>query len=109
MLAQANMLAPVQWRLSHTNPASTETRISQMKLEIDGPVPSELVGDNGPSVRPGDDPALYGSVALSPVTPVEARSFQTFKMVYTVGKLGIDDTGGVQIAFRRVGDMGRPQ
>ena len=80
-----------------------------MKLEIDGPVPSELVGDNGPSVRPGDDPALYGSVALSPVTPVEARSFQTFKMVYTVGKLGIDDTGGVQIAFRRIGDMGRPQ
>ncbi len=80
-----------------------------MKLEIDGPVPSELVGDNSPSVRPGDDPALYGSVTLTPVTPVEARSFQTFKMVYTVGKLGIDDTGGIRIAFRRIGDMGRPQ
>ena len=40
---------------------------------------------------------------------MDARSFQTFKMVYTVGKLGIDDTGGIQIAFRRIGDMGRPQ
>ena len=80
-----------------------------MKLEIDGPVPSELVGDNSPSVRPGNDPALYGSVTLTPVTPVEARSFQTFKMVYTVGKLGIDDTGGVRVAFRRIGDMGKPQ
>lgn len=80
-----------------------------MNLEIDGPVPSELVGDNGPSVRSGDDPAIYGSVTLSPVKPVEVRSFQTFKMVYTVGKLGIDDTGGIQIAFRRLGDMGRPQ
>ncbi|MEM6499152.1 MAG: hypothetical protein AAF709_20820 [Pseudomonadota bacterium] len=80
-----------------------------MKLEIDGPVPSELVGDNSPSVWPGDDPTLYGSVTLEPVTPVEARSFQTFKMVYTVGKLGIDDTGGIQVAFRRIGDMGRPQ
>ncbi len=81
----------------------------KVKLEIDGPVPSELVGDNSPSVWPGDDPALYGSVTLEPVTPVEARSFQTFKMVYTVGKLGIDDTGGIQVAFRRIGDMGRPQ
>ncbi|MFT5507301.1 MAG: hypothetical protein ACI89J_000365 [Hyphomicrobiaceae bacterium] len=74
-----------------------------------GPVPSELVGDNAPSVRPGDDPALYGSAVLEPTTPVETRSFQTFKLTYTVGKLGIDDTGGIQVAFRFIGDMGRPQ
>ncbi len=78
-------------------------------LDIRGPVPRELVGDNAPSVRPGDDPALYGSATLSPTAPVEARSFQTFKIIYTVGRLGIDDTGGIQVAFRRIGDMGRPQ
>ena len=78
-------------------------------LDILGPVPRELVGDNAPSVRPGDDPALYGSVVMTPAAPVEARSFQTFKVTYTVGRLGIDDTGGIQVAFRRIGDMGRPQ
>ncbi len=74
-----------------------------------GPVRRELVGDNVPSVWPGDDPALYGSVTLTPSGPVEARSFQTFKIVYTVGRLGIDDTGGIRIAFRFISDFGRPQ
>jgi hypothetical protein len=78
-------------------------------LETGGPVPWEMVGDNWPSVRSGDDPALYGSASLMPLEPVEARSFQTFKLTYTVGKLGIDDTGGIRVAFRRVGDMGEPQ
>ena len=76
---------------------------------IFGPVKSELVGDNAPSVRSGDDPALYGSAVLEPTTPVETRSFQTFKLTYTVGKLGIDDTGGIQAAFRFIGDSGKPQ
>lgn len=80
-----------------------------MKHDIFGPVASELVGDNAPSVRSGDDPAFYGSATLEPTTPVEARSFQTFRLVYTVGKLGIDDTGGIQVAFRFIGDMGKPQ
>ncbi len=78
-------------------------------LDVRGPVPRELVGDNEPSVRPGDDQALYGSVTLAPTAPVEARSFQTFKVTYTVGRLGIDDTGGIRVAFRRIGDMGTPQ
>ncbi|MGI9425155.1 MAG: DUF3604 domain-containing protein, partial [Hyphomicrobiaceae bacterium] len=80
-----------------------------MNLDIDGAVPSELVGDNAPSVRPGDDPALYGTAALAPLDPVEARSSQTFTLTYTVGRLGIDDTGGIRVAFRRIGDMGMPQ
>lgn len=74
-----------------------------------GPVPRELVGDNAPSVRSGDDPALYGTVTLSPTDPVEARGFQSFKLTYTVGKLGIDDTGGIQVAFRFIGDAGKAQ
>jgi len=76
---------------------------------IFGPVASALVGDNAPSVRSGNDPALYGSAVLEPTAPVETRSFQTFKLTYTVGKLGIDDTGGIQVAFRFIGDSGRPQ
>ena len=74
-----------------------------------GPVASNLVGDNAPSVRSGDDPALYGSATLTPTGPVETRSFQTFKLTYTVGKLGIDDTGGIQVAFRFIGDAGKAQ
>ena len=74
-----------------------------------GPVPRDLVGDNSPSVRSGDDPAIYGSVELTPTGPVEARGFQTFKLTYTVGKLGIDDTGGIQVAFRFIGDAGKAQ
>lgn len=74
-----------------------------------GPVARTLVGDNSPSVRSGDDPALYGTAELTPVEPVEARSYQTFKLTYTVGKLGIDDTGGIQVAFRFIGDAGKAQ
>lgn len=74
-----------------------------------GPVRRALVGDNGPSVRPGDDPAILGRAALAPTTAVEARSFQTFRITYTVGKLGIDDTGAIRIAFRFISDAGKPQ
>ena len=68
-----------------------------------------LVGDNAPSVRPGDDPALYGSAILTPTAPVEARSYQTFRLTYTVGRLGLDDTGGIRVCFRIVSDVGKPQ
>lgn len=74
-----------------------------------GAVPRDLIGDNAPSVRPGDDPALYGTAELIPAGPIEARGFQTFKLIYTVGKLGIDDTGGLQVAFRFIGDAGKAQ
>jgi hypothetical protein len=74
-----------------------------------GAVARELVGDNNPSVRPGNDPAIFGSVVMEPLGPVEARSFQTFRLTYTVGKLGLDDTGGIRIAWRMVSDSGKPQ
>ncbi len=74
-----------------------------------GAVRRDLVGDNGPSVAPGEDPAIYGSATLAPLTPVEARSFHTLKLVYVVGRLGLDDTGAIRIAWRLVSDSGRPQ
>ncbi len=72
-------------------------------------VQSELVGDNAPSVRSGDDPKLYGSAELHPTAPVEARSFQTFRLTYTVGRIGVDDTGGIRVCFRMISDAGKPQ
>ncbi|MEX0340936.1 MAG: DUF3604 domain-containing protein, partial [Arenibacterium sp.] len=68
-----------------------------------------LVGDNRPSVKPGLDPALYGSATLEPRTPVEARSYQSFRLVYTVGRIGLDDTGAIRVAFRLVSDGGALQ
>ena len=70
------------------------------QLTTNGPVRRELVGDNGPSVRPGDDPALYGSAVLKPLEAVEVRSFQTFTVTYTVGRIGLDDTGAIRVCFR---------
>ena len=69
----------------------------------------ELVGDNAPSVRPGDDPALYGRATLEPTAPVEVRSFQTFTLTYTVGRIGLDDTGGIRVCFRMISDFGKLQ
>jgi hypothetical protein len=73
------------------------------------PVASHLVGDSAPAVRPGDDPAFFGTATLSPTAPVEARSYHTFRLVYTVGRIGIDDTGAIRVAFRMMSDIGMPQ
>tara|TARA_B110000238_G_scaffold193666_1_gene230455 strand:+ start:349 stop:2793 length:2445 start_codon:yes stop_codon:yes gene_type:complete len=74
-----------------------------------GAVPRHLVGDNGPSVFPGYDRSIYGYAKLSSVSPVETRSFHTTTLTYTVGKLGLDDTGAIRINWRMVSDSGRPQ
>ena len=69
-------------------------------------VAPDLVGDAWPRVSPGLDPVLYGHVALEPTGAFEVRSLQTFKLVYTVGRYGIDDTGGIRVVFRFFGDWG---
>ena len=73
------------------------------------PVDFRLVGDNAPSVLPSDDLAILGNATLSPLVPVGVRTFQTFTLEYTAGPLGIDDTGGIRIAWRTVSDAGRIQ
>ena len=80
-----------------------------MTRQFDLPVPPDLVGDNAPSVRPGLDGAMLGRATLATAEPVEVRTFQSFILTYTVGTLGIDDTGGIRIAWRTVGDTGRLQ
>ncbi|NRB30268.1 MAG: hypothetical protein HRU27_06705, partial [Rhizobiaceae bacterium] len=69
-------------------------------LTLDGTVDSGLVGDNWPSSQPGTNKDLYGTAKLAPTEPVEIRSFQTFTLTYTVGKIGIDDNGGIRVAWR---------
>ena len=72
-------------------------------------VAPHLVGDVWPIVHPGEDPALHGHVRLTPGGAFQARSLQTFRLVYTVGRYGIDDTGGIRVVFRFVGDHGMLQ
>ncbi len=69
-------------------------------------IDSNLVGEVWPAAEPGEDPVLYGNVSLSPQGAFEARSLQTFQVVYTVGRFGLDDTGAVKLAFRHSNDWG---
>ena len=77
--------------------------------EFDDVVAKELVGDSWPVNHPSADPVLYGHVSLEPKGAFEARSLQTFKLVYTVGRYGIDDTGSIRVVFRFMGDWGALQ
>ena len=71
---------------------------------------SHLVGEGGSNVEPASDPTLYGHVTLDGQTEgIEARSYQTFRLTYTVGRYGLDDTGAIRIAFRAMSDFGRLQ
>ncbi len=71
---------------------------------INGQVAETLVGEVWPSTQPGEDAVLYGHVELEPRDPVEVRSLQTFRLTYTVGRYGLDDTGAIRIVFRAMGD-----
>lgn len=50
-----------------------------------------------------------GTVRLSPEGPVEAGSWQSFELVFTAGRFGMDDTGSLRIATRQISDFARPQ
>ncbi len=72
-------------------------------------VDSELVGELWPAGEPGPDPVLYGHAALEPKGAFEVRSLQTFRLVYTVGRYGLDDTGAIRVLFRAMSDTDRLQ
>ncbi len=72
-------------------------------------VDSNLVGEGWSNVQPGEDPVLYGHVEITPKGAFEARSLQTFTLTYTVGRFGLDDSGGIRVVFRAMGDSGRLQ
>ena len=77
-----------------------------MANDINEVVADELVGAVWPIAQPGEDPVLYGHVELEPRGAFEARSLQTFRLTYTVGRYGIDDTGSIRVVFRFMGDWG---
>ena len=52
---------------------------------------------------------LLGQMSLSPTGEFEAGSLQTFTLVYTAGKYGIDDSGSMRVCFRFASDQSRPQ
>ncbi len=54
-------------------------------------------------------PDLMGQATLEPSGRFEAGSWQSFKLVYTAGRFGIDDTGSIKIGFRFATDFGPVQ
>ncbi len=50
-----------------------------------------------------------GHATLTPGGAFEAGSHQSFTLVYTCGKFGIDDSGSIRICFRFASDQTRPQ
>ena len=69
-------------------------------------IDNKYMGDVWPLAHPGEDPVLYGSVELTPKGEFEARSLQTFTLVYTAGRFGLDDTGAIKIVHRYPNDWG---
>ncbi len=54
-------------------------------------------------------PDLMGTAVLEPSGRIEAGSLQSFTLVYTAGRFGIDDTGSLKIGFRFATDFGPVQ
>jgi hypothetical protein len=50
-----------------------------------------------------------GTASIDRAAPVVAGSYQSFKLVYTAGHYGIDDTGSIKVCHRYAADMGQPQ
>ncbi len=50
-----------------------------------------------------------GSAVIIPTEDIIAGNFASFKLIYTAGYFGIDDTGGIKIVQRFAGDMAQPQ
>ena len=54
-------------------------------------------------------PQFMGSATLEPSGRFQAGSWQSFTLIYTAGRFGIDDTGSIKIGFRFATDFGPVQ
>jgi hypothetical protein len=86
-------------------PSANAKRRSCM-TRIHHPVSVHLIGEAASATMPGDQNDLYGTAVMDGPAQAEVRSYQTFRITYTTGKLGLDDTGAVQVAFRSISDAG---
>ncbi len=68
-----------------------------------------LGGVASPPVTETIPPHEIGTAVLTPGGKFEAGSYQTFELVYTAGKFGIDDSGSMRVCFRFASDQTRPQ
>jgi len=50
-----------------------------------------------------------GKVEMNNISHVVAGMLDSWKITYTVGKYGIDDTGSIKIVWRNPSDWGKPQ
>lgn len=66
----------------------------------------ELIGEIFTDALPAEDPVLYGHADLEPKGAFQARSYQTFRLIYTCGRYGLDDTGSIKVVFRFTADGG---
>ncbi|WP_421879628.1 hypothetical protein [Pacificispira sp.] len=66
----------------------------------------ELIGEIFTDALPAEDPVLYGHADLEPKGAFQARSYQTFRLTYTCGRYGLDDTGSIKVVFRFTADGG---
>jgi len=106
MASDAGSSPPSRARRNHAN---RRFNMSDRRNEPTVGIPPEQMGEVWPAAEPGTDPVLYGHVDFEPRGAFQARSLQTFRMVYTVGRYGIDDTGGIRVVFRVFGDGGHLQ
>ncbi len=70
------------------------------------------VTDGGLQCEPIQSPITpreLGHATLTPSGEFEAGSFQSFTLIYTAGKYGIDDSGSLRVCFRFASDQSRPQ
>jgi len=52
---------------------------------------------------------LLGTASLEPSGAFEAGSWQSFTLIYTAGRYGIDDSGSLRVCFRFASDGTNPQ
>jgi hypothetical protein len=81
--------------------------------KISGPaMPSAAPHRPMPNWQPQPYPvpqALAGTAVVTPDCAVEAGSWQSFTLVYTAGRFGIDDSGSIKVCFRFASDQTKPQ
>ncbi|MEM9200968.1 MAG: DUF3604 domain-containing protein [Actinomycetota bacterium] len=69
------------------------------------PRPTHM-GESFTDALPTEDPMLYGAADLEPNGSFPVRTHQTFRLTYTAGRYGLDDTGSIKVVFRFTFDGG---
>ena len=77
-----------------------------MTSEFPPMTPPEM---NNGSLREPIPESLLGSAELDRTGDFTAGSYQSFTLVYTAGRFGIDDSGSLRIVFRFATDQTNPQ